>query len=233
MTTMTMTTRMKTDSSPGSYAWWPRLLGATIALVLVAAACSSDDDAATATTATSSTAQVTTTATPAPPNPSELLTMALEGYRSGYEFVATIAVNDQEAVVQTGRWLDDASQLTVRSGDGEIEYIVTAAGQWTRLPDGEWEEIDGSPSVSFPLEPMAEPQSVELMASDAGIATVLAIYPAEVMGLSGNPVEAILEFHDSILVGISFTTEVAGNVTESTTSLGPLADATPIVAPTS
>lgn len=144
----------------------------------------------------------------------------------------TTAVNDQEAVVQTGRWLDDASQLTVASGDAEVEYIVTAAGQWTRLPDGEWEQIVGTPTVDFPLERMANPQSIEVIASDDASVAVAAVYPADFMGLSGDPIEVVFDFRQGVLVGMSFTADIEGNVTESNTALSPLSDTTPITAPT-
>lgn len=233
-TTMMTTKKTKTDSSLDSYAWRPLVLGAAIAFTLLLTGCGSGDEMATPTQAdpTTTTTSVTTTSPTTPPNPSELLATALAQYRSGYEFIATTVVNDQEAVVQAGRWLDDASHITVRSGDGEIEYIVTTDGQWARLPDGEWEPLDGAPLVTFPLEPMVAPQSMEVMTADAGIATIRAVYSAETVGLSGNPVEVVLDFHDGVLVGVSYTVDVAGNVTESITTLSPLTDNTPITAPT-
>jgi hypothetical protein len=179
-----------------------------------------------------STTEATTTSSPAP-DANRLLVAALESYRDGYEFVATTAVNDQEAVVQTGRWFADASQLTVGSSEAEVEYIVTASGQWARLPDGEWEQIDGAPDVAFPLGPMATPQSIELIAGHGDTATAAAVYPAAAMGLSGDPIEVVLDFRRGVLVGMSFTTDIEGNAVESTTSLSPLSDTTPITAPTS
>jgi len=229
-TTMMMTTtRTKTDSSAGSYTRRPHVLGAAVAFALLLSGCNSHGEVTSPTAETQPTTDVTTAISQ--PDPAELLASALDNYRDGYEFVATIAVNDQEAVVQTGRWLDDASQLTVRSGDGEVEYIVNAAGQWARLPDGDWEEIDGAPETTFPLASMATPQSVELMAADGGIATVRALYPADTMGLTGDPVEVVLDFRDGVLVGMSFTADIDGNITESTTSLSSLTNASPITVP--
>jgi hypothetical protein len=240
-TTMTMmmmtttTTKTTTDSSLRSSSWRPPT-GAAIALLLLVTACSSTLDSVATTAVDGSVAPTTVeapTTTVDPPDPSELLADALQRYSAGYEFRASAAVNDQEATVQAGRWLDGASQITVQSGDGEVEYIITAAGQWVRLPDGEWEEIEAAPSVAYPLEAMTTPDSLELIASTGDTVSVSAFYPAAVVGLSGDPVEVVLDFEKGNLVGVSFTVDADGNIIESTTSLSPLADATPIVAPTS
>lgn len=231
---MTMTKKTTTDSSLRSNAWRPRT-GAAIALVLLLAACSSSDEPV-ATTAGDSAAATTTshaapTTTVAPPDPSKLLATALEQYSNGYQFRATTVVNDQEATVQTGRWLDGASQITVRSGDGEVEYIITPDSQWVRLPGGEWEEIAATPALAYPLESMTTPNSLELIAASDGTASVSAFYAAEAVGLAGDPVEVVLDFDAGALVGVTFTTDLDGNIVESTTSLSPLADTTPITAP--
>lgn len=235
-TKMTTTKTMTIDPSFGPHRWRPRLLGAAIALAVVSSACSSGGEAAT--TATAETAPNTSTATTAStsianssPDPVELLGKAIDEHRAGYEFVATTTVNDQEATVQTGRWLAGSSQIAIKSGAGEVEYIITDEGHWTRLPDGEWERLDDASITTFPLEPMAAPESISLVAADGNSATLRAIYPATALGLSGESVEVLLDFRDEKLVGITFTADIEGNRTESVTSLAPLSDSTPITAP--
>jgi hypothetical protein len=236
---MTMTTRKTTtDPSLASHRLRPRLLGAAIALLVLVTACSSDDSPEAA--PTTATAGPTTTAagtespaaTVAPPVPAELLATALATYADGYEFSTTTSVNDQNASTQTGRWLEGASQLTVESGDGVVEFIITDAGQWTRLPGEEWEELEGAASTAYPLEGMNNPESITLVSTAEDRTTVLATYTAADVGLSGDPVDVTLVFADGNLVGFSFTADLDGTIVSSDTSLAPLTDTSPITAPT-
>jgi hypothetical protein len=233
----TTTKKTTTDSLFGSNKWRPRSIGAAIALALLVTACSSDEEPAATTapvlvTTTAVTTSVVEEKTPvASIGPSDLLANALQQYSNGYQFRATTTVNDQEASVQTGRWLNGASQITVQFGGGEVEYIITADGQWVRLPGGEWEEIDGALPVSYPLEPLAKPESLGPVSVTGSTARVRATYAASAFGLSGDQVDVLLDFDAGALVGVSFAHSVDGIVTESTTSLGLLAEATPITAP--
>lgn len=155
----------------------------------------------------------------------------MAAYADGYEFTATTTLNDEVATVQTGRWLSGASQTTVKSGDGEVEYLITAEGQWARLPGGDWEELEGTAAAGHPLAALATPDTLEVVESTAEKTVVSVRYPAAALQLAGDPVDATLTFTDGALVEVAFTANVDGNTLESVTVLGPLLDATPITVP--
>ncbi len=233
---MTMTTKTTTDSSFGSKWWRSRIVGVATALLLTMAACSNGAEAEIATTTTGDNVTTTTAATVTPttaaPDPAALLADALGQYSAGYEFTATITVNDQATTVQTGRWLNGSSQLMISSGDGEVEYIVTGGGQWSRLPDAEWAEVEGSPATAAsPLAAMGTPDSLELVSSDGGITVVRAVYPAAALGIDGEPVVTSLSFENGALTQVAFEAEISGVAARSVTTLAPLSDTSPIVAP--
>jgi len=236
MMTTTMTTKTTTDSSFGSDWWRPRILGVATTLLLLLAACSNTADPTTTTTSAAASATTTTaiagTPTTAVPDPVSLLADALGQYSSGYEFTATISVNDQVTTVQSGRWLNGSSQLMISSGEGEVEYIVTSEGQWSRLPDAEWAEVEGSPASDVsPLAAMGSPDSVELVGSDGGVTVIEAVYPAAALGIDGDPVVTTLSFESGVLTQVAFEAEISGAVARSVTTLAPLADSSPIIAP--
>jgi hypothetical protein len=91
--------------------------------------------------------------------------------------------------------------------------------------------MDGALPVSYPLESMAKPESLGRVAATGRAAQVCATYAASAFGLSGDPVDVVLDSDAGTLVGVSFAHSVDGIVTESATSLGLLAQATPITAP--
>ena len=231
---------METDPSLASPQLRPRIIGAAAALLVILAACSGNSaEQATSTDAppirVSSTQAVTPSTAPAAAAaaaPGELLDAALTAYADGYEFSTTTIVNDQAVTAQTGRWLDGASQIVVTSGDAKVEFLITPNGQWTRLPDGEWEAMDTAPETGYPLDGMREPESLEMLTSAGGRTKVMATYPAADVGLSGDPVEVLLDFEDRKLVGFSFTADIDGAVVESTATLRPISDTTPVTAPT-
>ncbi|MEA2001118.1 MAG: hypothetical protein U9N84_04420 [Actinomycetota bacterium] len=236
-------TQTKTDPSIGSWLR-PRMIGAAAALLLVMGACSSTSVETPATTTTASpmvtTAATTETTGPAaptttstiPPEPSVVLAAALDQYASRYQFSGTATVNGAVATAVTGRWVDAASQMVIRSGDGEVEYVITTEGQWARLPDGIWEELDGTPPAGNPLAALATPDSLELVETAGTNVTLRAVYPAATLGLEGDPVEVQLVFDDGSLIEASYRIEVEGNIAESVTTFATPADTSPIVNPT-
>jgi len=208
--------------------------------LLLIAGCSAETDTATttepspavsSTVATITPEETSTTTTTVAVDSESLLSDAMAAYAEGYEFTATTTLNGEVATTQSGRWLNGASQTTVVSGDGEVEYLITAEGQWARLPGGEWEELEGTAASAHPLAALAAPDSLEVVESTAKTTIVLARYPAAALELAGDPVDATLTFTDGALVGVAFDADVDGNKLESATLLGPLLDATPITSP--
>lgn len=211
-------------------------------MVLGLAGCSGDDTADTApapTGATPTTPATTTTVAANPPTTqapqsadgAALLQSALDRYSAGYEFSATVTVNDEVSTSQEGRWLDGASQLVVRSGDGEVQYITTQDGQWSRIADGPWEELETSGPTDYPLAALAAPNSVVAETIDGDDAVLTVIYAAADLELSGEPVAATIVISDGLLAEVSYTTVVDGAEVESSTEFLPLSNSEPIQAP--
>lgn len=221
----------------------PRSLGAVAALLLVAAACSSSDTAqAVPPAAPSQSAPQTpaTTAQPAAPTttppteglaPEEILTDALATYASGYEFTAVASVNGEVATTIDGRWLAGASELSIASGDGEVDYLITATGQWTRLADGPWQELDGVPPVGNPLTALAQPSSLETAEAVVGNMGLLAVYPGAILGFPEGSVEVMLTLRDALLTQATYHAVIDGVNIETVTTFAPLEDTSPITAP--
>jgi hypothetical protein len=205
-------------------------------LLVALSACSSDAGAATTVPdpagADQGTVPPPASTTTTLPDPAALLATALDQYAGGYEFNATVTVNGEEASTVAGRWVDGASELTVTSGEGEVDYVIAAGGQWARLPDGEWEALEGAPTTASPLLALAGPSSFD-RAEPAGDAIVVyAVYPATALGLEGEPVAVRLVFTDGILVEAGYETLIEENAAVTVTTFRPVGDTTPITAPT-
>jgi len=166
------------------------------------------------------------------PDPAALLATALDQYAGGYEFDATVTVNGEEASAVAGRWVDGASELTVTSGDGKVDYLIAGGGQWARLPDGEWEALEGAPTATSPLLALAEPSSFDRTEPAGDAIVVYAIYPAAALGLQGEPIEVRLIFTEGILVEAGYETLIEENTAVTVTAFRPVGDTTPISAPT-
>ncbi|MFQ5555074.1 MAG: hypothetical protein ACE5GC_06865, partial [Acidimicrobiia bacterium] len=130
-----------------------------------------------------------------------------------------------------GRWLEGSSELSIASGDGVVDYLITGTGQWTRLPDGEWQELDGEPPLNNPLTALSAPTSLRSTDDAAGSVGLVAIYPAEVLGLSGAPVEVLLTIRDAVLTQARYRAIVEGVSVETVTVFAPLENTSPITAP--
>ena len=231
-----------TTNSRSTKSWW-RPLGVATILLLALAGCSSSIGEISSTSTTATTTSNAATATAAEVGPAEpqtptapidgqkLLANALASFASGYDFIGTVTINSEQATVIAGRWFDGSSQVSIRSGSGEVEYITTADGQWARLPGSEWEELDGLPQSENPLAALSSPTSLEVSSSNTNTVRLSASYPAAELGLVGDPIDVILVIEDGLLVRASYDIEIDGNTGGSVTEFAKLGDTTPIVNP--
>jgi hypothetical protein len=239
-TTMMMTITMTTDPSIGSW-WGPRIIGASTALLIVVSACSSTSVDVPATTSTLSPAVTTTdggdtngataTTNASPPGPTTVLAEALSQYASSYLFTGVATVNGAVATVVSGRWLETGSQMTISSGEGEVEYIITPEGEWARLPGGVWEELEGDLPTGNPLAALATPESLSLVETTGSKVVLRAVYPAATLDLEGDLVEVQLVFERGSLTEASYRIEIEGNTAQSVTTFAELVDTSPITNP--
>jgi len=156
----------------------------------------------------------------------------MSAYEAGYEFDAKAVVNGELATSIRGRLLGGASLLVIESGDGVVEYLTTPDGRWARIPGGVWEELEGSAPVGNPLAVLAAPTTLDLVSVDGGRVVLSAVYPADVLQVSGGDVAVTLAFDDGSLVEASYNVVADGNTASTSTVFRPLADMTPITAPT-
>ncbi len=184
--------------------------------VFAVAACTTSDDEVSpeSTTATSSanpTAATTTTTQPPQDtvDAGALLRSALERYDEGYRFDATVSVGDQVAAEISGVVIESSAQMSVSSGDGVVDYVITPKVQWIRVEGGEWLELESDGPFDPPLADLASPTTIAAIGtSDEGTAAV-AVYPGGAFD-SEQDVELQLLFVDGNLVKAAYlTTEAA------------------------
>ncbi len=211
---------------------WLRFGGATVALVL--AACGGAGSSAPSPSATPGAAPTTIAVAPGPEatQPAPTLEEAIAGMSGGYRFDTTVTVGEEVTTTMTGRVIEDASAFTVAAGGAEIDYVITAAGQWVREND-EWVLLAEAAPLVSPLEPLLEPIASEVVERQ-GRRTVLELtYPAAALQLpGGGEVTVVAELSETRLVALQFTATVEGEALVTRTEFMPLGDADPITAPT-
>jgi hypothetical protein len=220
---------------------------------LAVSACSSDEQtrATTAPITTSApspiTAAVTTPApqplapitTPAAPPTSAqvvlpdgpaLLQQAFDQLVAGYHFVSTASVNGTPAIAVEGDQIGGALRQVVTSQGKTAEYVVLPEGTWVG-ENGEWSELDTVAPIGDPIAPLRAPLSVAVESSTPELTTLVAAYPAAVIGLTGDlPVNVTFVLAGTALTSIRYSSPDGAAVSETTISA--LTDTTPITAPT-
>ena len=202
--------------------------------VFAVAACTTSDDEVspesttatssvnpTAATATTTTTTAATTTTTQPPQDTvdagALLRSALERYDEGYRFDATVSVGDQVAVEISGVVIESSAQMSVSSGDGVVDYVITPEVQWIRVEGGEWLELESDGPFDPPLADLASPTTIVAIGTSDEDTAAVAVYPGGVFD-SEQDVELQLLFVDGYLVKAAYlTTEAA-----ISTTFGPL-----------
>ncbi len=192
--------------------------------VFAVAACTTSDDEVSpeSTTATSSAnpTVATTTTTQSPQDTVDagaLLRSALERYDEGYRFDATVSVGDQVAAEISGVVIESSAQMSVSSGDGVVDYVITPKVQWIRVEGGEWLELESDGPFDPPLADLASPTAIVAIGSSDGGTAAVAVYPGEAFG-SEQDVELWLLFVDGNLVEAAYLTSEAA----ISTTFGPL-----------
>lgn len=181
--------------------------------------------------ATSTTVASKTSTTVADVDPTTLLAGALERYEGGYIFTSTATIAGAIAITATGRQQGSSSEILLASGDGEIEYLLTADGQWVRTPGGDWQQLDAEQPPTAPLAQLAAPNGLELVQNAAGEIELSAVYDGAVFGLPPGDLVVLLTFRDGLLTEARYTNEQEGVTAEVITLFAPPADTTPITVP--
>lgn len=212
--------------------------GAALAsLLLVSAGCSSDDadvdansaDATTVVSAESTAAPSTITSSV---DPGPLLQTALAQLAAGYHFTSNFVVNGTQVLTADGDRLGDASRFTVSTSGAVVNYITTPAGSWAQPDGGDWDQIDEAAPVSDPVAALLAPAAIGVLSDDGTAMRLRVTVSAVTLGVAqeGNAdVDVVIA--GGVITEIGYSTTVDGSVGSVATTVGPVVDPTPIVAP--
>lgn len=150
-----------------------------------------------------------------------MLASALAQYSDGYRFDALAEIRGAEAAKISGVVIGTSAQMDVTSGEATISYIITPQASWIQTEGGEWQEVESSGTIDPPLDNMASPLSISIVATSDGITTAVATYNGEAFS-SDVAIDMNLTFDSGRLVEASYETESAS----VSTTFGPLNGAT-------
>jgi hypothetical protein len=186
--------------------------------VLAVAACTTSDDDVSPESATATSSANSTTAAPQDIiDAGALLRSALDQYDEGYRFDATVSIGDQVAAEISGVVIGSSAQMSVSSGDGVVDYVITPEAQLVRVEGGEWQELESDGPFDPPLADLASPTTIAVVGTTNEGTQAVAVYPGGTFD-SEQDVELQLLFVDGNLVEAAYITAEAA----ISTRFGPL-----------
>ena len=231
-----------------------RLLLGGVGLLLVFSACSSDNaspavGSAVANTTTTTVAVpvaptvivdpgATTTvaaapATLAPVDGPALLQQAVAAIAGGYHFNQIATLDGVVAVTIDGDRLVDGTRMAVSNEAGLVNYVITPAGTWLMPENGDWEADDSPAPAVDPIIALYAPTSVTVAGNDGTTVQLVVTVPLASLGIPGDGDGSLqVSVVSGVLTSIAYSTTTAeGKVAASTTVIGPVVDASPVVPP--
>jgi hypothetical protein len=186
-------------------------------------------------TVAASTVPATTVAATAPPvtvDPASALQQGLAALAAGYHFSSIVTVDGVQSLQADGDRVGDASRLVLTGNGGTVEYIIVPAGSYAHPEGGEWSQLDVDPATSDPIVALATPVAVALLPTTDGSVAVRATVAAVALGVAadGN-VDVDIVLVNGAITQVSYSTAVEGGTAQVVTTVGPVLDPTPIVAP--
>ncbi len=170
-------------------------------------------------------------ASPAPPAASRLAA-AFGGLAAGYTFDTTIAVGGKVATHAHGRSVDGSSDFVVESGGASITYRTIPPRSWVKQPGKAWVAVDSGVPDGDPLDALAAPTSIEVLADGPDGLRLRASYPASALGLTTTEsVSVTLTVGPDGSLGATYTVPTSAGPATSETSLRTEPGQEPIVAP--
>lgn len=216
------------------------------ASVLALAACSdttsSSPEPTTSAPATTTTAvqltipsTTTTVAVTTPPvtvDPTSALQQGLAALAAGYHFSSVVTVNGAQSLVADGDRIGDASRMVLTGDGGTVEYVIVPEGSYAHPEGGEWSVLDVDPATSDPIVALTTPVAVALLPTTDGSVAVRATVSAVSLGVAaeGN-VDVDVIIVNGAITQLSYSSAVEGGTAQVVTTIGPVVDTTPIVAP--
>jgi len=213
------------------------LTGFAGAVVLALTACGGGSSgpsttAAPATTATSA-ATVEPVATQAPTaDDAAALKAAVATLGGTYHFLTTAQINGKTVLTAEGDPVGDGARLTLTSDAGSVLYVVTAAGSWAKPDNGDWAVLDVPQATADPVTALANPSAVAKVPDSPEGQDYAAVVANEALGVSGGGTATlVVTVLNGQVVKISYGSVVAKQAAQVTTVLGPVKNASPVVAP--
>ena len=165
-------------------------------------------------------------------DPNALLGHTVESLRPGYQFDSTFA--NGPAVVSTfaGRVVGTSSQLTVTNGGATVEYLQIPPTVWYREAGGEWSELATNAAPRQPLDGLAQPSAVTVVAQSAAGTTMHATYTPENLGITGGgAIEVDLTVNADGSMTVTYPVVASGKTLQVVEKLTPAADTSEIAPP--
>ncbi len=165
-------------------------------------------------------------------NPTVLLQQALFGLSAGYHFTSLVVVNGAQTLLADGDRIGADTRLNLASNGVIVSYIVTASGSYALPEGGEWELLDVAPATADPIAALGAPTAVGVLSDDGTTVRLRVTVPALALGVGADgsaDVDVVLT--SGVVTEVDYSAPVDGGVATVATTIGPVVDATPIVAP--
>ncbi len=162
-----------------------------------------------------------------------LLQQAVAATGAGYHFNQTATLDGVVALTIDGDRLPDGARLVVGNDAGLVYYVITPEGTWLMPDNGEWELDDSDPPTVDPISALVAPTSVTVAGNDGTTVQLAVSVPISSLGIDGDgDVPLQVSVVGGSLNTITYnTTTPEGRAAATTTVIGPVVDASPVVAP--
>jgi hypothetical protein len=114
-----------------------------------------------------------------------------------------------------------------------VYYVITPDGTWLMPDNGDWEADDSPAPAVDPIAALSAPTSVTVAGNDGTTVQLVVTVPFTALGITADG-DATLQVAvvSGALTSIGYTTTTAdGKPASTTTTIGPVVDASPVVAP--
>ena len=172
-------------------------------------------------------------ATPSPVDGAAVLQQALAGTAAGYHFNQTATIDGVVALTVDGDRLADGARVAVSNASGLVFYVIRPDGTWLKPQNGEWEVDDSDPPAVDPIDALRSPSAVTVAGNDGTTVQLAVTVPMSALGIPGDGDAALqVAVVGGALSTITYSTSTAdGKTAATTTTIGPVVDSSPVVAP--
>lgn len=182
------------------------------------------------------TAVATTSApgvTPAPVDGVAVLQQAVAATAGGYHFNQTATVDGVVALTVDGDRLPDGARVAVSSDAGLVFYVIRPDGTWLMPQNGEWEVDESDPPAVDPIDALRAPSAVTVAGNDGNTVQLAVTVPLSALGIPGDGDGSLqVAVVGGLLSTITYSTATSdGKTAATTTTIGPVVDSSPVVAP--